>query len=332
MSLRLPLLPTTLVGSLPQPEWLIDRQKLGSRLPPRVRLTELWRVAPEWLEQAQDDATMLAIRAQERAGLDILTDGEMRRESYSNRFATALEGVDIDNPGRRSAARESWISSRESSERSAESTPWKCATSSSCERTPTARSRSPCPGRSRWRSRRRTITTGPSEEDAGAGLRGGGERGDQGPFRGGRGFRADRRALHAGAAGKGAAVRDSGAESRARRRHRHDDRALCFGYAAIVHERPRGYSFLPELAESQRAADFDRDGAIIARLLHPRRSCRERRSSSARSTSRPTTLRAPETVAARIRRALPFVDPDPDHRGAGLRDEVSAARSRRSGR
>ena len=99
MSLTLPLLPTTLVGSLPQPEWLIDRQKLGNRLPPRVRLTELWRVAPEFLEQAQDDATILAIRAQERAGLDIITDGEMRRESYSNRFATALEGVDIDNPG-----------------------------------------------------------------------------------------------------------------------------------------------------------------------------------------------------------------------------------------
>src|SRR5579862_1398707 len=99
MSSTLPLLPTTLVGSLPQPEWLIDRQKLGNRLPPRVRLTELWRVAPEFLEQAQDDATILAIRAQERAGLDIITDGEMRRESYSNRFATALEGVDIDNPG-----------------------------------------------------------------------------------------------------------------------------------------------------------------------------------------------------------------------------------------
>ena len=99
MSSTLPLLPTTLVGSLPQPEWLIDRQKLGSRLPPRVRLTDLWRVAPEFLEQAQDDATILAIRDQERAGLDIITDGEMRRESYSNRFATALEGVDIDNPG-----------------------------------------------------------------------------------------------------------------------------------------------------------------------------------------------------------------------------------------
>jgi len=99
MQSALPLLPTTLVGSYAQPNWLIDREKLGKRFPPRVRATELWRVAPEWLEQAQDDATILAIRDQERAGLDIITDGEMRRESYSNRFATALEGVDIDDPG-----------------------------------------------------------------------------------------------------------------------------------------------------------------------------------------------------------------------------------------
>jgi 5-methyltetrahydropteroyltriglutamate--homocysteine methyltransferase len=93
------LFPTSLVGSYPQPEWLIDRKKLAGRFPPRVRARELWRVAPEYLDQAQDDATILAIRAQEAAGLDIITDGEMRRESYSNRFATALEGVDLDNPG-----------------------------------------------------------------------------------------------------------------------------------------------------------------------------------------------------------------------------------------
>jgi 5-methyltetrahydropteroyltriglutamate--homocysteine methyltransferase len=93
------LLPTSLVGSYPQPEWLIDRAKLAGRFPPRVRARELWRVAPEYLAQAQDDATLLAIRAQQDAGLDILTDGEIRRESYSNRFATALDGVDIDNPG-----------------------------------------------------------------------------------------------------------------------------------------------------------------------------------------------------------------------------------------
>ena len=93
------MLPTTLVGSYPQPNWLIDRRKLAAHLPPRVRSRELWRIAPEWLEEAQDDATLIAIRDQERAGLDIITDGEIRRESYSNRFATALEGVDLDNPG-----------------------------------------------------------------------------------------------------------------------------------------------------------------------------------------------------------------------------------------
>ena len=95
----MPLLPTTVVGSYPQPDWLVDRQMLGSRLPPRVRAKEIWRVAPEFLEQAQDDATVVAIRDMERAGIDIVTDGEIRRESYSNRFATALEGMDLDNPG-----------------------------------------------------------------------------------------------------------------------------------------------------------------------------------------------------------------------------------------
>lgn len=93
------LFPTTIVGSFPQPDWLIDREKLAGRFPPRTRARELWRIPPQYLEQAQDDATLIAIRAQEEAGLDIVSDGEIRRESYSNRFATALEGVDLDNPG-----------------------------------------------------------------------------------------------------------------------------------------------------------------------------------------------------------------------------------------
>ena len=93
------LLPTSLVGSYAQPNWLLDRAKLAGRFPPRTRAKELWRIDEEFLEEAQNDATILAIRDQERAGLDIITDGEMRRESYSNRFATPLEGVDIDNPG-----------------------------------------------------------------------------------------------------------------------------------------------------------------------------------------------------------------------------------------
>jgi 5-methyltetrahydropteroyltriglutamate--homocysteine methyltransferase len=90
---------TTVVGSYPQPDWLIDRKRLGERLPPRVRARELWRVPESFLEEAQDDATRLAVRDMERAGVDVITDGEMRRESYSNRFATALEGVDLDEPG-----------------------------------------------------------------------------------------------------------------------------------------------------------------------------------------------------------------------------------------
>src|SRR3989304_394036 len=93
------LLPTTLVGSYPQPEWLIDRGKLAGRFPPRVRARELWRVPEPFLAEAQDDATLMAIKAQEEAGLDIISDGEIRRESYSNRSAPALEGVDIDTPG-----------------------------------------------------------------------------------------------------------------------------------------------------------------------------------------------------------------------------------------
>jgi 5-methyltetrahydropteroyltriglutamate--homocysteine methyltransferase len=92
------LLPTTVVGSYPQPDWLVNRDML-SKVVPRVRMTQLWRVAEPYLEQAQDDATIVAIRDMERAGIDIITDGEMRRESYSNRFATALDGIDIDNPG-----------------------------------------------------------------------------------------------------------------------------------------------------------------------------------------------------------------------------------------
>jgi 5-methyltetrahydropteroyltriglutamate--homocysteine methyltransferase len=93
------ILPTTVVGSYVQPDWLVDRENLKSRLPPRIRARELWRVAEPHLEEAQDAATLAAIHDMERAGVDIITDGEIRRESYSNRFATTLAGVDIDRPG-----------------------------------------------------------------------------------------------------------------------------------------------------------------------------------------------------------------------------------------
>src|SRR6202165_3928657 len=97
----MPVLPTTVVGSYPQPDWLVDREKLLSRLPPRVRAKDVWRIPEPFLEQAQDDATLIALRDMQRAGVDIVTDGEIRRESYSNRFATALDGIDLDKPGHR---------------------------------------------------------------------------------------------------------------------------------------------------------------------------------------------------------------------------------------
>src|SRR5512139_3234756 len=91
------LFPTTVVGSYPQPDWLVDR-KILSKVVPRIRMKEIWRIPDEFLEQAQDDATIVAIHDMERAGIDVITDGEIRRESYSNRFATALQGVDIEHP------------------------------------------------------------------------------------------------------------------------------------------------------------------------------------------------------------------------------------------
>ena len=99
MPVPLPPLPTMIVGSLPQPDWLIDRERLGHQFPPRVRARELWRIPPQFLQEAQDDATLAAVRAQEEAGLDVVTDGEIRRESYSNHFATALGGLDLEHPG-----------------------------------------------------------------------------------------------------------------------------------------------------------------------------------------------------------------------------------------
>ena len=97
--MRKKLLPTSLVGSYAQPDWLIDKSRLGQRLPPRVILHELWRVSENNLVEAQNDATVIALNDQHRAGVDIVTDGEMRRESYSNRFANALNGIDLENPG-----------------------------------------------------------------------------------------------------------------------------------------------------------------------------------------------------------------------------------------
>ena len=300
------LFPTTLVGSYAQPDWIIDRKKLAGRFPPRVRARELWRVAPEFLEEAWNDATLVAIRDQERAGIDIVTDGEIRRESYSNRFANALEGVDLDNPG-------------------------------------TALDRSGHPNpvpRVVGRIRR----TGTVEVDAVKFLKANTDRMVKvtvpGPFtmseQAQNDFyenRGDMAMDYAAAVNE--EIRDlfaAGADvvqidepymqARPERAREYGvaavNRALegvegttalhiCFGYAAIIHERPSGYSFLPELADtpvkqvSIETAQSNLDCRILETL--PDKTI----ILGVIDLSDPAVETA-ETVAARIRRALPHVD------------------------
>jgi 5-methyltetrahydropteroyltriglutamate--homocysteine methyltransferase len=303
-----PLLPTVLVGSYPQPDWLIDRQKLAGRFPPRVRALELWRVAPEWLEQAQDDATLLAIRDQERAGLDIVTDGEMRRESYSNRFATALEGVDIDNPG-------------VGIDRSGHPNPVPRVVGK-------VRRKHPVEVRDLQflranTSRKIKITVPgpftmtqqaqndyyPREEDLALDYAAAVNEEIKDLFAAGADFvQLDEPYMQARpekARQYGLATLQRALDGVTGTTVLH----ICFGYAAIIHERPSGYSFLPELAESPvhqisiETAQSSLDCSILEKL--PRKtiilgvldlSTHE--------------VETPETVAARIRRALPFVSAD----------------------
>jgi 5-methyltetrahydropteroyltriglutamate--homocysteine methyltransferase len=303
-----PLLPTSLVGSYAQPDWLIDRQKLAGRFPPRVRARELWRVAPEYLDAAQDDATLLAIRAQERAGLDIITDGEMRRESYSNRFATALEGVDIDNPG-----------------------------------TALDRSGHPNPVP---RVVGKVKRTRPVEVADVKFLRANTDRMIKmtvpGPFtmsqQAQNDFYADEAEMALDyAAAVNAEIKDlfaAGADvvqidepymqARPEKARQFGlaalNRALdgvsgatavhiCFGYAAIIHVRPSGYSFLPELEQSAvqqvsiETAQSALDCAVLTKLPSKTIILGVLDLSD-------MTVETAETVAARIRRALPHVPPE----------------------
>jgi 5-methyltetrahydropteroyltriglutamate--homocysteine methyltransferase len=300
----LPLLPTSLVGSYAQPDWLIDRKKLAGRFPPRVRAKELWRVAPEFLDSAQDDATLLAIRDQERAGLDIITDGEMRRESYSNRFATALDGVDIDNPG-------------------------------------TALDRSGHPNpvpRVAGKVRRRHAVEVRDVQF----LRANTDRMIKmtvpGPFtmsqQAQNDFYGDEEELALDyAAAVNAEIKDlfaAGADivqidepymqARPEKARQYGIKALnraldgvtgttavhiCFGYAAIIHQRPSGYSFLPELEGtavrqvSIETAQSGLDCAVLERLASKTIILGVLDLSD-------MTVESPRTVADRIRRALPY--------------------------
>jgi len=302
------MFPTTLVGSYPQPDWLIDRAKLAGRFPPRVRAKELWRIAEPWLTEAQNDATVLAIRAQEDAGLDIVTDGEIRRESYSNRFATALDGVDLDNPG-----------------------------------TALDRSGHPNPvprivGKIRRRhavevddltflkahtTRKTKITVpGPFTMSQQA----------QNDF-----YKSDEEAAMDYAEAVNAEIQDlftAGADvvqidepymqARPEKARQYGLQALnraldgvtgttcvhiCFGYAAIIHQRPSGYSFLPELAQctckqvSIETAQSNLDCGVL-------RDLPGKQILLGTIDLSDMNVEQPETVAERIRRALAFTSPE----------------------
>ncbi len=301
------LLPTTLVGSYPQPDWLIDREKLAGRFPPRVRARELWRVPEQWLAQAQDDATVLAIRAQEEAGLDIVTDGEIRRESYSNRFATALEGVDIDNPGtaldrsghpnpaprvvgrirRKHAVQvDDLLFLKRHTHRLAKVTvpgPFTMAQQAQIEYYDGSRELAAL-----------DYAAAVNEEIRDLFAHGADVVQLDEPYMQARpeearayGLKALNRALE-GVSGTLAVH-------------------ICFGYAAIIHQRPSGYSFLPELAGcsctqvSIETAQSNLDCSVLAKLAGKKILL----GVLDLSDLNPET---PELVAARIRRALPYVD------------------------
>ena len=241
------LLPTSLVGTYPQPDWLIDREKLRRALSAaRARAASCGGSRRNISNEAQDDATLLAIRDQERAGLDIITDGEMRRESYSNRFATALDGVDIDNPGT-------------ALDRSGHPNPVPRVTGPIRRKHPVEvrdveflRANTDRHDQDHRARPLHHVAAGAERllratSAAGDGLRRRGERGDQGPVRRRRRHRPARRALYAGAPGQGARVRPRGAEPRARRRHRHDGGPYLLRLRRD-HPRAAGGLFLPARA------------------------------------------------------------------------------------
>ena len=301
------LLPTSLVGSYPQPDWLIDRERLAGRFPPRVRAKELWRVAPDHLDQAQDDATLLAIRDQERAGLDIITDGEMRRESYSNRFATALDGVDLDNPGT-------------ALDRSGHPNPVPCVTGRIARRH-AVEARDVQFLRANTDRVIKITVPGPftmvqqvqndfydDEEEMALDYAAAVNEEIRDLFAAGADIvQIDEPYMQA----RPEKARLYGLKAVDRALKGIDGRTalhICFGYAAVIHQRPSGYSFLPELSDccvkeiSIETAQSSLDTSVLEKLPGKTIILGVLDLSD-------MDVEAPETVAARIRRTLPHVDP-----------------------
>jgi len=302
------LFPTTLVGSYPQPDWLIDRKKLAGRFPPRVRARELWRIPEPWLEEAQNDATIAAIRAQEDAGLDIITDGEIRRESYSNRFATALEGIDIDNPGT-------------GLDRSGHPNPVPRIVGQIRRKRPVEVDDLKFL-RAHTKKMVKITVPGPFTMSQQA----------QNDY-----YPSEEAAALDYAVAVNEEIRDlfaAGADivqidepymqARPEKARAYGLKALnraldgitgttavhvCFGYAAIIHQRPSGYSFLPELAGcpckqvSIETAQSKLDCAVLAKLEGKKImvGCIDLNDPN---------IETPDTVVARIKRALPYVKPE----------------------
>jgi len=300
------LFPTTLVGSYPQPEWLIDRKRLAGRFPPRVRARELWRVPEPYLAEAQDDATIMAIKAQEDAGLDIITDGEIRRESYSNRFATALDGVDLDNPGT-------------ALDRSGHPNPVPRVVGPIRRRHPVGvsdlefllrhtqrRVKVTVPGPFTMAQQAQIDHYGGSRELAAMDYAGAVNAEIRDLFNAGADIvQIDEPYMQARpeeARAFGLAALNRALEGVVGTTAVH----ICFGYAAIIHVRPSGYSFLPELAEcscrqvSVETAQSNLDCAVLAKLPGKKIIV------GVIDLSK-NEVETAEQVAARIRRALPFV-------------------------
>jgi 5-methyltetrahydropteroyltriglutamate--homocysteine methyltransferase len=299
------LFPTTLVGSYPQPEWLIDRRKLAGRFPPRVRAKELWRIPEPWLEEAQDDATLLAIRAQDEAGLDIITDGEIRRESYSNRFATALDGIDIDNPG--TALDRSGhpnpvprIVGRIRRNRPVEVEDLKFLRAHTKKMI-----KMTVPGPFTM-SQQAQNDYYPNEEEAAMDYAVAVNEEIRDLFAAGADIvqidepYMQARPEKARQYGLGALNRALESITGTTAVH------ICFGYAAIIHQRPSGYSFLPELAGcicqqiSVETAQSNLDCSVLAKLEGKKImvGCLDLND---------VAVESPETVVERIKRALPYV-------------------------